>query len=276
MDHFCNRGAKDVIPLWRDQAGTTPNLAAGLLTALEDVYKAPVTPERFLAYVYGVLASPHYVELFWDELTIPGPRLPITREKALFDEVADLGAYLIWLHTYGERYVPDGWAPRSIPYGAVQIEEGVPQGESDYPEAYAYDPLKRELCVGKGRFVNVAPEVWSFSVSGFHVVESWLGYRMRKRAGKSSSPLDEIRPERWEFDDELLDLLWVLEHTVAKLPEAAALLERVLAGELFKASDLPMPTEAERKGPKPKGEVSNMVLEGFEASVTDEVSGEEP
>ncbi len=76
-------------------------------------------------------------------------------------------------------------------------------------------------------------EVWSFSLSGFEVVKSWLAYRLRDRSGKKSSPLDDIRPERWTFDGELLNLLWVLDHTVDLQPPLAALLEKVLAGELF-------------------------------------------
>ena len=44
--------------------------------------------------------------------------------------------------------------------------------------------------------------------------------------------LDDIRPERWEFDGELLNLLWVLDHTVDLQPPLATLLEKVLASEL--------------------------------------------
>jgi hypothetical protein len=32
-------------------------------------------------------------------------------------------------------------------------------------------------------------------MSGLKVVQLWLGYRMKKRARKKSSPLDDIRPE---------------------------------------------------------------------------------
>jgi hypothetical protein len=93
-------------------------------------------------------------------------------------------------------------------------------------------------------------EVWEFSVSGFEVVKSWLAYRMKKGAGKKSSPLDDIRPERWEFDEELLDMLWVLEHTVDMWPELQKVLNVVLAGELFSANDFPEPTAVERAAKK--------------------------
>jgi hypothetical protein len=41
---------------------------------------------------------------------------------------------------------------------------------------------------------------------------------MNKRSGKKSSPLDDIRPASWSFDGELLELLWVLDATVDRLP----------------------------------------------------------
>jgi len=86
-------------------------------------------------------------------------------------------------------------------------------------------------------------------VSGLHVVDSLLGYRILKRIGKASSPLDAIRPAAWALDLELLELLWVLEATLARLPAAAALLDRVVAGPLLLAAALPAPTPAERDGP---------------------------
>ena len=60
----------------------------------------------------------------------------------------------------------------------------------------------------------MAREVWRYSVSGLQVVKSWLNYRKLNRAGKKSSPLDDIRPEQWDFTEELLEMLWVLEETI--------------------------------------------------------------
>jgi hypothetical protein len=104
--------------------------------------------------------------------------------------------------------------------------------------------------VGNGLFTPVRQEAWEFSVSGFEVLKSWLAYRMKKGAGKKSSPLDDIRPERWEFDEELLDLPWVLEHTVGMWPELKILLDAILASELFTAADFPEPTPVERAARK--------------------------
>ena len=45
---------------------------------------------------------------------------------------------------------------------------------------YSYDEDAHEIIVGDGRFGPVAPAIWEFEVSGLKVVQSWLGYRMKK------------------------------------------------------------------------------------------------
>jgi hypothetical protein len=246
LHHFCNRGAKDVIPLWRNAEGTEPNVTAGVLEALAQAYGRAVTAADLFAYCYAVLASPDYVHRFWDELTIPGPRLPLTRDAARFAGAADLGRRLLWLHTYGERFIPPGHKPGRIPPGKAQCLKGTPAAPEKYPEKFSYDLTGRQLHVGEGVFGPVRPEVWEFSVSGFKVLQSWLAYRMKKGAGKKSSPLDKIRPATWQFDEELLDLLWVLEHTVDLWPSLAQALSDILAGDLFTASDFPNPQHEEQ------------------------------
>ncbi len=212
---------------------------------LSSSYGKPVSPEDFFAYAYGVLASPSYVESFSEELTLPGPRLPVTKDAALFDEVAGLGRRLIGWHTYGERM------GGSIPRGAARNAVAVPADPEGYPNDFSYDPRTKTLHVGAGAFAPVEAEVWGFSVSGLEVLRSWLGYRMRERSGRSSSPLDAIRPERWtaELTRELLELLWVLEATVGLWPELAAKLEEVVSGPVFAAAELPAPETSERAAP---------------------------
>jgi hypothetical protein len=136
-----------------------------------------------------------------------------------------------------------------VPQGTATTIKGVSSDTAHYPSEYGYDPAKREIAIGDGRFGPVMPEVWEFEVSGLKVVQSWLGYRMKKRAGKKSSPLDDIRPEHWtaRMSDEFLELLWVLEATLAMEPELAAVLDRVVSGVCFTAVELPTPSPQERR-----------------------------
>ena len=107
------------------------------------------------------------------------------------------------------------------------------------------------LRVGDGEFGPVERSVFEFSVSGYKVIPSWLSYRMRAGAGRTSSTLDSLRPETWTaaMTEELLRLIWILEATVAAQHELATLLDRVLAGRLLPSAELPTPTAAERAAP---------------------------
>jgi hypothetical protein len=209
LDVFCGRGGKDVIPLYRDAAGTEPNITAGLLDKLSQAYSTVVSAEDLAAHVYALLGGQSYTRRFWNELETPGPRVPLTKDGAIFFETAKLGRRLIWLHTYAERFKGEDRGDE-VPKGKATTIKGVSSDPAKYPEKYAYEA--QEILVGDGRFGPVTSDVWEFEVSGLKVVQSWLGYRMKKRAGKKSSPLDEIRPDHWtaRMSDELLELLWVL------------------------------------------------------------------
>ena len=267
LDCFCNRGGKDVIPLWRDAAGTQPNVPGGLLDVLATALGAPVSAEDFFAYTYAVLSAPGYVETFSEELTVPGPRLPVTRDAALFRRAVEQGLLLLWLHTYGERFLPAGAKRGQVPSGTAKCIKGIPTKPEAYPEEYSWTegatPAEGMLRVGAGEFAPVSRAVWEFSVSGYEVLRGWLGFRMKQRSGRKSSPLDDLRPAAWTaaLTAELLELLWVLEATVTTQPQLNALLSEILAAPLFTAADFPAPTAPERAAPGEAPEQAQPELE---------------
>ena len=218
LHHFRGSfGGKDVIPLYLNAAGTEPNVTSGLLDALGKKYGTIPSAEDLVAYTYGLLASQSYTRRFWNELETPGPRVPITEDGVMFNQVVELGRRLIWLHTYAERFQGKDQGD-SVPKGTATTIKGVSDAPENYPETATYDSAKCEINVGGGRFGPVSAEIWEFEVSGLKVVQSWLGYRMKKRAGKKSSVLDEIRPKNWSarMSDDFLELLWVLEATLGE------------------------------------------------------------
>jgi hypothetical protein len=253
MHHFRGSfGAKDAFPLYRDAAAQEPNILPGLLELWGGRLKRDFSAADFAAYVYALLAHPGFADRFYDELEDCEVRVPLTLDSGLFGKAVAAGQNLLFLHTYGERFTSKDRQRGRIPRGAARCTEAVSDEPTAYPDHYEYVEAGKTLRVGAGTFAPVAPEVWAYEVSGLHVVDSWLGYRMKDRKGKKSSPLDHIHPERWaaEFTEELLRLLWILEHTIAMHADLADLLAQVCAGPLLSAFDLPGVAEAARRPPR--------------------------
>ena len=247
---FCGRGGKDVIPLYRDQNSEQPNITRGLLDTLGVQYGVIPTPEDFAAYVYALLGGQFYTRRFWNELETPGPRVPITKNGEIFTETAALGRHLIWLHTYAERFQGKGRGDK-IPIGLAEYKASISDEPENYPENFTWIEAEQAIRVGEGLFGSVPFKVWDFQVSGLKVVQSWLSYRMKRRAGRQSSPLDNIRPESWtpRMSEEFLEMLWVLEATLELETELEQILDRVVASPCFKASELPQPMPEQRQAP---------------------------
>ncbi len=239
LHHYSGRGGADVLPLWRDAAATRPNITAGLLDLLASTFHRPVLPEHLLAHVYAVLAHPAYTTSFRE----PGPRVPLTRDPDLFLAAVDLGRELLRWHTFGARMNPD-----NLPLHGHATATTAPTA---YPDHYTYSPDARQLRIGDLTIDHVDPATWAYEVSGLKILPSWLGYRMQRPRGRASSPLDAVRPTTWTPDltRELLELLWVLEHSLALHTRQADLLARILAAPRFTAADLPQPSLTERKPP---------------------------
>ena len=261
LDHFSGRGAKDTIPFYRTADSSEPNLAPGLLQAMAEQYGAEVSAEDLLAYACGALAHPRFAESFTDELEHCDIRVPITMHPALFKRARAVGERLLWLHTYGERFMSATRSRGRIAPGKARCVRAVPADRAGYPESYSYEVETRTLLVGAGAFHPVSPRAFGFEVSGLGVVESWLRYRMKRRGGRKSSPLDDIRPQRWTsgFATELLRMLWILESTLEGYEEQFGLFNQIVEGECFFASDLAEPADEMRKAPHPPGRRSGPI-----------------
>lgn len=247
---FNGRGGKDIIPLYRDASAAAPNVLDGLLDVLCHRLASPAIDEsQLVAYVFGLLSTPGYQVRFEPFLQDKVVRVPLTNDLALWDEAVTLGRELIWLHTFGacslaghdEVDLPDvgvRWAdePTRIPAGPADI---------------SYDVDDEILTVADGQLTGVRSAAWDYGVSGWTVVQRWLDHRTARGRGRRSSELDAIRPSTWDpaWSSELVELLTVLTRAVELEPEQDDLLERICAGPLIAASDLPPVDEAQRAVP---------------------------
>ncbi len=252
LDHFSGRGAKNAMPLYRDAAANEPNVTLDLLAKLSEELEIEITPQDLLAYVYSLGATPAFSERFDEELAEQaGPiHVPITADPALFQRAVTFGRDLLWWHSWDERFAPS--SQTRLPEGRATEITPV----SGMPDSFTYDPDTQHLTVGTGVFGPVSQAAWDFEVSGLQVLRSWLGYRMKKRKGRKSSTLDETRPTRWTQTKELLLVLSIIEHTIEVTPQATELLNEIVNGPLILATDLPTPTPASRRPPKPQQQES--------------------
>lgn len=247
LHHYRGSFGGRAYPLWLDADGTEPNVNPGLLDLLGTRLGRTVTAPDLFAYVAAVVGHPGYTTSFADDLATPGIRVPVTVDMALFDRAVEAGRRVLWLHTYGERFI-DATASPPRPAGAPRTAEPPllrgPFGEA-FPDAIAYDPVSRELRVGDGVVGPVAPAVRAYEVSGVNVLDKWFGYRRATRVkpkmgDRRDSQLEAIRPERWPsaYTTELLELLHVLTEVVELEREQATLLDEIVVGPLLGVEDL--------------------------------------
>lgn len=222
--------------------------------------------EDLFAYIAGIGSSPAYTARFHEDLSTPGLRIPITADASLFEEVADLGRKVLWLHTFGERMVDlEHGRPAHPPRLPVDRRPSIPkagaisQALEDMPDTLVYDAGKQRLLIGHGFIDNVTPAMWAYEVSGKQVLTQWFSYRKRNRERpiigdrRKPSALGDIQPDHWlpEYTTELLNVLNILGLLIDLEPHQAKLLEQVCLGALISASDLKS-TELDEQIAKPK------------------------
>ncbi|MFN3201322.1 MAG: type ISP restriction/modification enzyme [Bradymonadia bacterium] len=164
MDHFCNRGGRDIVPLWRDdgEGGQAPNIAPDLLNTLSATWNRAVTPEDLYNYTLALLAHPSHGRVLDGALVDPGPRVPLTADGPLAVEVIQLGQQLFEVF---KNSPPDRTLCWSSP----------PQPEA--PPSYALRDNAIFLC--GGRFELPRPEVVE-RISGFDPIRSWVKRRVSR------------------------------------------------------------------------------------------------
>jgi len=236
--------------LYRDAHARQPNVNHGVLDFLTQEYARSVSALELASYVYALMACPDYSRRFQDGLRIPGPRIPLTRNPLLFEQGVRMGLELIRIQSFasclkspGVEFVLSGKARELVP-----IHMG------SYPERFCYDADSQTLTVGCGRIAPVSEALWSFSVSGLQVVRSWLRYRMKKRSGRRSSLLDQLRPRHWTpaMSHELLELLWMLEQSIERFPRLQSWADELLGQALIPGDALPKASPQQCRAPSSK------------------------
>jgi hypothetical protein len=253
LHHYKGSFGGRAFPLWRDAKATAPNLPPKLLSFLTQRYGSAVSAEDLFAYIAAVAAHPAFTARFQHDLSTPGLRIPLTSDRDIFAEAADLGRTIIWLHTFGERMTdPQNGRPAQPPrlptarMPRVPAAGAIPQDPVAMPDSINYDASKKRLLVGQGYMENVEPGMWLYEVSGKRVLLQWFSYRKANRERpiigdrRTPSPLGGIRPDHWlaEYTTELINVLNVLGWLVDLEPTQAKFLEKVCSGPTISSEEL--------------------------------------
>ncbi len=156
-----------------------PNFDPSFLKALADALGVKqghpddlpegVTAEDIIGYICAILHSPVYRARYASLLARDFPRIPITKSKALFSELAKVGRELIALHLLESSKV--GKFTTSFPVAGSNIVERV-----------QFDADQERVAINETQyFGNVPAEAWDFFVGGYRVADKWLKDRRNRK-----------------------------------------------------------------------------------------------
>ena len=169
--------------------------------------------------------------------------MPLTADAELWSRAVQLGQYVVWLHTYGERGEPLPGMTRvtdkptddlySMPVHEKDMGTAMPEKKPTF--TLGEDDFHGEISFGASRWSNVEKAVFDYTVGGQQTIGLWAKYRLKKPIGRKSSPLDDIVQQSWpsEWNTEFRELLCVLTHLVHLEPAQEQLLADILAGDLI-------------------------------------------
>ena len=158
-----------------------PNLNPKLVAALTAAHGRAPAPEDVFHYVYAILYAPTYRATYADFLRTDFPRIPFTKERAVFAQVAALGTRLTALHLLDSPEL-DTPTCRFEGDGDAVVARTKTQG-------FHYDPDAQRLYINKTQYFGpVPPEVHAYRIGGYQVCDKWLKDRRDRRID-----LDDIR-----------------------------------------------------------------------------------
>lgn len=143
-----------------------PNLSPEFLDALSEAIDRAPDPEDVLAWIYAVLYTPSYRMRYAEFLKRDFPRIPLTRNRVLFDQLVTIGRELIALHTM------DSVLPRITTFDVAGSNE-VEKVRYAPPEPAAGE-VGRVYINAAQYFGGVPQAVWDMHIGGYRVAEKWL------------------------------------------------------------------------------------------------------
>jgi len=143
-----------------------PNISPSIFSTIKNNFNTDFRAEEILYYIYAILYSNTYREIYFDFLKFDFPRVPFTADSALFQQMAALGKRLVDLHLLRS---PELEQP-------IARFEG--KGEDRTITTPKYDPKTKRVWINATYyFEGITPEVWQYQIGGYQVLDKYLKAR---------------------------------------------------------------------------------------------------
>ena len=143
-----------------------PNLQPEAVERFEAIAGRKIAPEELFDYIYAVLHTPGYRQRYREFLKVDFPRIPLPRDGAHFETMAEKGKALRKLHLLIDA---DGWT----------LQATYPVAGSNEVEAVRWED-ERVYINAQQHFGGVPCEVWEFYIGGYQPAQKWLKDRRGK------------------------------------------------------------------------------------------------
>ncbi len=160
----------------------TSNFSPEFLTAIKEKLGYIPTPEKIFYYAYAIFHSPTYRQRYAEFLKIDFPRLPLTKNDKLFNNLATQGEQLVNLHLLKSDQFNQ----------LITTYEG--EGDNQVTQVIYNDQLQRVYINPKKYFTNIPKQIWEFKIGGYQVLEKWL--KDRKKGDRVLSNEDIIHYQK--------------------------------------------------------------------------------
>ncbi|WP_286390821.1 type ISP restriction/modification enzyme [Pseudanabaena mucicola] len=153
------------------------NLSPEFLAVLGSKLGYIPTPEEIFYYIYAIFHSPTYRSRYAEFLKIDFPRVPLTSNKQLFQNLCEKGQALVDLHLMKSKKLNK------------LITKMGGKGDNAVTEV-TYKTIEKQIYINKDQyFEKIEKEVWEFKIGGYQVLDKWL--KDRKKAKRNLS-FDDI------------------------------------------------------------------------------------
>jgi len=182
-----------------------PNLSQAFMNALISKIEEIPAPEAIFHYIYAILHSSTYRNRYAEFLKADFPRIPLTSNKALFEQLSKLGEELVSLHLMKSPKLDAASIQFTEQGGNCVVDAGHPK----------YTDGKVVINKKGDQFIDVPENVWNFYVGGYQVCQKWL----KDRKGRTLSQEDITHYQRIIVAlSETIRLMEEIDRTIPNFP----------------------------------------------------------